>query len=204
MPDAFVLPLFVVPDVDDIAELELVAGLCRRVSEAKANRSISFSLGLFPDSTVFFDDQGVFHSPDPKIGLTCASFVLKIFSKAKIPLIQISNWPRRPEKDEPEQESLIRLMERALHAGRSSGQATSITQEKIDFNKRQVGKPRVAPEEVAGASLEQREDLPANCPACERNGREIVDLLDRLRYSRTYSVPLFYVPSPSPPLDAPR
>jgi len=195
---AFPWPILVVPEADDEAELELVAGLCRRFFAAAENHEISYCLGHFPESVVYIDDQGVFRSPDPRYGLTCASLVIQVFNKAKLPLVKIDGWPARPEKDIPKQEFLIRFMEEQLERYEMTGRRTTITREKINFNKQQLGKPRVAPEEVAGACLEPRENLPVDCAACERLARDIVDLLGRLRFSRENMVPLSSVPSPPP------
>lgn len=207
MPDAFPCPIFVVPDVDDVARLELAAGICRRAWQARENKSISFSVSVYPDSIAYFDDQGIFRSTDPKIGVSCTTFVMKIFAKAKIPLILVDDWTARPEKDRPTQEMLIGVMEKTrawqLDRAMETGETVTMTQEKIEFNKKQIGKPRVAPEEVAGACLEPNERLPASCSVCERNGEVIVSLLDRLQYSRRYAIPLLYVSSPAPPLNSP-
>lgn len=190
----FPWPIFVIPDVADKAELDLVAGLCRRFYEAAENREISYCLGHFPDSTAYIDDRGIFRSTDLRIGLTCVSLVLQIFKKAKIPLVHVESWPIGREKDTRDQTSLLRVMEDQFNYYRQTGKRTTITREKIDFNREQVGKRRVAPEEVAAACLESRENLPADFEACEEHGREVANLLGRLRRSDETRVPLFFVP----------
>jgi hypothetical protein len=175
---AFRCPAFVIPEVDDDAELELVAGLCRRVYNAIENQSITFCIGYPPDNAAFINDQGVFRVTDSRLGLTCAGLVIKIFNKAKIALVKVDDWPARSQ-DILIQESLIGFMEQQLVFARECGLVTTMTQAKIDFNKQQVGTPRVAPEEVAGACLEPRTEMPVGFAVCERRGREIVEILDQ-------------------------
>jgi hypothetical protein len=202
---AFQCPIFVVPDTEEDERLELddqleyAASLCRAFFGLKENRKISYCLGHFPDSAVYIDDQGMFRSLDTRYGLNCVTLVIEVFKKAKLPLVMIESWPEGRPQDVRQQRKTIGIMEHLLGA---YGQQTTITQEKIDFNKDQIGKRRVAPEEIAGACLEQVEDLPTDFATCEPHGKDVVDLLDRLRYSRRHDVPLFYVPSPAPPLNS--
>ena len=126
------------------------------------------------------------------------SLVIQVFNKAKLPLVKIDGWPARPDRDLPVQDFLIRFMEEQLTRSEMTGRRTTITRDKIDFNKQQLGKPRVAPEEVAGACLEPRESPRGLRRVCERLARDIVDLLGRLRLSRENMVPLSSVPSPPP------
>lgn len=173
--DAFALPFFVVPEIAS-EEADLVATMCRRIYATSANNSISYCVGTYPQSDAYFKD-GVFTSTDPRIGLNCSAFVVRVFEDAKVPLVDMASWPSRPDRDLPNQRKLIAVMEMIL----AKGLPTTLTQGKIDFNKAQLGKMcRVAPEEVAGACLEPGASLPAPCIRCQDNGELIVQWLDMM------------------------
>jgi hypothetical protein len=176
--DAFASPLYVISDIDPEDE-EVLSGLCRRIFETTSNHKISYTIGAFPYLDSYFDISGLYQSSDSRIGLNCATFVLKVFNSADLELVDIDGWPARPERDIPAQEWLVGLMERHLRNCQEQGRETTLTREKIDFNREQIGKrPRVAPEEVAGAGLVPRENWPASCETCRSNGDLIVAGLD--------------------------
>jgi hypothetical protein len=175
--DAFPYPLYVITDIDPEDE-EVVSGLCRRIFETASNHKISYTIGAFPFPDSYFDAGGIYRSSDSKIGLNCATFVIKVFSAADLELVDVDGWPARPERDVPAQEWLVSLMERHFRICQEQGRETTLTREKIDFNREEFGKrPRVAPEEVAGAGLEPREDRPVPCDICQSNGELIVACL---------------------------
>jgi hypothetical protein len=204
----FPCPIFVVPEAEgfdqsDLEEqLDLIASLCRTFYEAIENRRITYTIGHFPEEMVHIDDRGVLKSADRRYGLNCVSLVIQVFNKAKLPLVTIETWPENRARDKNQQRILVDFMERQFRSSQEAGQPTTITREKIEFNRQQIGRRRVAPEEIAGACLEPIERLPADFATCEPRGRDIGDLHDRLRYSRHHSVPLLYVPSPPPPLNS--
>ncbi len=176
--DAFTSAIYVIPDMDPEDE-EVVSGICRRVFETASNHRISYTIGAFPFPDSHFDSDGIYRSSDSRIGLNCATFVLKVFSSADLDLVKIEGWPARPERDIPAQQWLVGVMERHLRICQEQGRETNLTREKIDFNREQIGaRPRVAPEEVAGAGLEPREGWPASCEICQSNGELIVACLD--------------------------
>ncbi len=173
-PEIFRFPFYIAPHIDPEDE-EVVAGLCRRVFAVTSNHGITYSVGTFPAADSYFDQAGLYRSSNPLIGLNCASFVIKVFDAADIQLVQVEGWPRRPTRDEPAQRMLVDIMERMLSDAHNSDQQTKLTHEKVTFNRDQIGmRPRVAPEEVAGAGLEPRENLPVPWQVCEANGEMLV------------------------------
>jgi hypothetical protein len=176
--EAFLSPLYVTPDIDPEDE-EVLAGLCRRIFQTASNHQISYTVGTFPSPDSYFDRDAIYRSSDSRIGLSCASFVIKVFAAADLRLVELEGWPARPNRDEPAQRKLVGWLEEHLRRCQRSGTPTTLTEDKIDFNRSQIGKrPRVAPEEVAGAGLEPRENLPAACETCQANGELIVACLD--------------------------
>ncbi len=176
--EAFLFPLYVTPDIDPEDE-EVLAGLCRRIFQSASNPQISYTLGTFPFPDSHFDEDAIYRSSDPRIGLNCATFVLKVFDAADLGLVDVDGWPARPQRDEPIQKKLVGWMEEHLRRCQRTGTPTTLTEDKIDFNRAQIGqRPRVAPEEVAGAGLEPREIRPATCEICQSNGELIVACLN--------------------------
>jgi hypothetical protein len=169
-PDVFCSPFYIRLDIDPEDE-DVLAGLCRRISSVTSKRGITFSIGTFPAADSFFDYTGLYRSSHPLIGLSCASFVIKVFDAADLKLVQLEGWPLRPQRDEPAQRGHVMTMERILLIAANGGTPTTITDEKIEFNRRQIGlRPRVAPEEAAGAALEPQSDWPVTWQVCEANG----------------------------------
>jgi hypothetical protein len=176
--EAFPLPLFLTPDIDPEDE-KVVAGLCRRIFEATVNQSITYCIGTFPYPGCRFEN-GLFRSSHPLIGLNCSAFVCQVFRDADIPIINIDSWPPRPERDVPAQRWLVSVMEAIYWSCQIEGRETTLTPDKIEFNRSQIGRmPRVAPEETAGACLEPRSNLPATCEICEPKGEWVVALIDK-------------------------
>ena len=153
---AFPTPTFVLLEIDPI-EGKYFAGRFRRIAEIESNSRISYCLGHFPYPETYFDENMIFKSSDPsRIGLNCSAFVIQAFSAALYPIVDITGWPSRGS-DEPIQRWLLCMMERE----RDRGVNSTITGEKVQFARSQIGSPRVAPEEVAGACMETRASLPA-------------------------------------------
>ncbi len=138
-----------------------LAGYCRRIYKANArHRQIPYNLRYDP-GTRFDPDTGELVLGETATGLTCATFVVHVFSSSANPILDGSGWPSR-QKDLVRQRFLVESMRPNYPV-----QASLIEQE--------IGCPRIRPEEVVGACLE--EDLPADFDRCEANGYFVAGLL---------------------------
>ena len=149
--------------------------MCRRIRGRPENRGITYCLGSFPFPESYFDENGLFCTSDPRYGLNCSTFVVRVFESGKYPLVRIEGWPRRQD-DIPCQQWLVGHLERALRTDPGG----SITQAKVDFAQSQIGCPRIRPPETAGACLEPRGSLPIGVALCEPNGDVIHAILRRV------------------------
>ncbi len=147
------------------AELVALAGFCRRVYRANARGVIPYNLA-YEAGTMLDPDTGDLVIAENGTGMTCATFVVHLFRSLGIPIIDMTDWPAGRPGDRERQEELVRMLathpspEYMAHAARIRGQ---------------IGCPRVRPEEVAGACLE--DVLPAAFEQCESNGRTILTML---------------------------
>jgi hypothetical protein len=140
--------------------LTQLAAVCRMVWLANGRDTIPY--GFSPPSDCMDADTGKYLVGPTQHGLTCATFVLAVFHRAGLPLVQYASWPvGRPGDAEWQQ--------RILEALRRSGRATP---EHIHAVENDVGTVRFRPEEVAGAATVS--PLPADFGAAERRGRELL------------------------------
>lgn len=79
-------------DLDEINR-RLLVGLCRAI----AVRAKNVAFGFTYLETLYFSDLGDYISQPVGHGLTCATFVMAVFAKFKIPLLVLVDWPRRPD-----------------------------------------------------------------------------------------------------------
>lgn len=103
------------------------------------------------------------------LGLTCSTFVLKVFESAKVPLIELTNWPMRPD-DNVRHASLLHLMENGI-----PGRLHPAPPEHVQRVREELPCIRLRPEEVAAAALAER--LPASFQQVESGGRWILELV---------------------------
>jgi hypothetical protein len=147
-----------------------IATRCRAIARQRPVIRYGFSL----NPTCYFDSDGVMHSL-PGTGLTCASFVLRVFSSCRWPLVQEDTWPLRPEDEIRfgELQQLIRAhLERLCEKS-----ALSFAEEStyVDRMADELPCVRIRPEEVAVACEQKR--LPASFAECEPAGRALVPKL---------------------------
>jgi hypothetical protein len=90
-----------------------------------------------------------------------------VFRSAGFPLIDPSEWPEASDEDKMVQRELVAKLA-------SSEDAEMCRQAKRIEN--EIGKPRIRPDHVAGACLEDQ--LPARYEQCEANAVEIMRRLD--------------------------
>lgn len=118
-----------------------VAAKCRQVW--RANRHGRIPYGFSPPTDCFDHRALAYLVGRTRHGLTCASFVLAVFHKAGVRLVDYESWPVDRPGDREWQEMVIRKLEDAgadeshIHALRSD-----------------IGAVRFRPEEVAAAATQ--------------------------------------------------
>lgn len=93
-----------------------------------------------------FDDAGRYVEQPIGYGLTCATFILNVFARRGLDLLQTDPWPARPD-DAVWQRQIIDALE-----------AHGASAEHIKAMREHVGAPRFRPEEVAAGGI--AEDTP--------------------------------------------
>jgi hypothetical protein len=146
----------VIPDLE-VEEANDVAAICRlihrrHVESGGFRMPYAFRLGK---KTVFDEKTGTLILADG-LGLTCSTFVLTVFESARIPLVDLTNWPRR-DGDDARHAALLRMMRDGVPEygipPASSEHVAKVTEELPCI--------RVRPEETVAAGL-------FNLPACFR------------------------------------
>ncbi|MGE0323696.1 MAG: hypothetical protein AB7K71_04380 [Polyangiaceae bacterium] len=88
--------LWAAPD-EEPEVLRAVSGVCRLVwSTFQQTRKFPYGLGL---DGVRFDGSGALILEGSAKGLTCATFVLAVFARVGIDLVDVATWPRRIDED---------------------------------------------------------------------------------------------------------
>jgi len=118
--------------------------------------------GFGPDGSVDLGES---------VGLTCSTFVTRLFDAAKVPLLQEATWAsnrtaERVQEDTAVQEHLVAWLARG-HAPDAARQAERL--------KSSIGSPRIRAEEVAAAS--SFTNRPVDFDTVEPAGRELLDHL---------------------------
>jgi hypothetical protein len=153
----------VVPDFLP-AILMSLAGFFRRIASVRSNRN-TIPYNLQPDTGADFDpDTGEFIAGPGGGGFSCATFVVHAFRRAGHPIVNTDNWPSGRPADRARQEYLIRRL-------KVEGFADWADRLAMD----ELGCARIAPEEVAGACLE--DVPPASFEQCEPNGKLLLHVL---------------------------
>jgi len=156
--------LSVVPDIE-MDRARAIAGLFRLI--ARTGQSVAYALRDDPQ-TMFDEVTGRLVMPNGK-GLNCATFVLVLFRTARLPLVDTTDWPQRPE-DKEMHERLIAMLTRT---GASSDHIQAVREE--------IGCVRVRPEEVAGAGMYTHTSLPVRFPHVEAAGCVILRTLTMMK-----------------------
>lgn len=150
-------------------ELVALAGYCRRIYLVNSSRGgIPYNLEL--ELNEGFDPvTGDLVMPGSATGMSCATFVVHVFRSAGNEIVDPTDWPRATARagDVERQEQLIRMMEQ---------NPSPEYQRQADRIRSQRGCPRIRPEDVAGACLE--DSLPARFAQCDRNGRLLLGVID--------------------------
>src|SRR4051812_13925299 len=149
------------PVIDEI-RLEVLAALCRLISERNVDRGLPY--GFSKPHNWFDPATGAVREFENGMGLTCASFVLAVFSSNGTPLINEDTWRVR-EDDKQFHNWVIKRME-----------ATRVSPEHLEGMRKSLPAIRYRPEEVAGAAA--CEVIPANFEPCCAKAVQILGLLN--------------------------
>lgn len=142
-----------------------VAAWCRRIAARQAAGGLPYGIAYRP-LTASIDPIGRVDLGG-LVGLTCATFVLVVFERAGVLLVDVASWPPRPE-DVAWQFQIVAALERD---GVSAGH--------VDRIRADVGCARFRPEEVAGGAAMR--DLPASFEEAAKAGRLISQALEARR-----------------------
>ena len=120
------------------ARARSIAGYCRRIWRQNNIGGVPYAFSFPKD---FFDTHtGKLRLSTSKVGLTCATFVLNVFSDEGIEFIDYSSWKPR-DRDVEWQKSIIELLEKK---GASASH--------IELVKTEIGNIRIRPEEAIGCA----------------------------------------------------
>jgi hypothetical protein len=141
--------------------LQTIAAFCRLVADRNSEHGLPYA---FSAPSNWFDPTTGAVQPSPEnLGLTCASFVLAVFSAMSISLLNEQTWQAR-DSDKQWHEEIILLLERRA------------SPEHIKRVRDSLPAIRFRPEEVAGAAAS--DPIPANFDVCIDMGAEILALLN--------------------------
>lgn len=129
------------------ARLRQVATICRQVWRAN-DRAIPY--GFSTPNDCFDEETGRFLLGPTRLGLTCASFVLAIFHRAGIPLIQYETWPANRDGDAEWQQEVVAALEHSTPAA---------SRAHVEAVRGEIGAVRFRPEEVAGSATAAKPPL---------------------------------------------
>lgn len=115
------------------AEKKLIAVQASRIAENKERIPYAFVAG-----GAHFDNDGFLVNVTPGDGLTCATFVVRIFTDLGFNFISEETWPDHANDDWQN-----RIVE-------SLRQTDYVSEEHVDFVYQQIGAKRVRPDEVVG------------------------------------------------------
>jgi len=162
----------VVPELEP-EEINDVTGMCRLIDRRHRERTATGGFLIpyafrYNHNTKFSNVTGELILGDG-IGLSCSTFVLKVFESSRVSLLDLTGWPARPE-DKAQQERLLQMMREGI-----PGFATPASSEHIERVQGELPCVRVRPEEVAASAMAAR--LPANFARAELGGRWIMEWL---------------------------
>ena len=153
---AWVIPDLLPEEMDD------VRAVCRDL--VRRMPTIHYSFLFDPEATLNPQTSEVVSAIAP-YGLTCSTFVLAVFNSAQVQMVHLTGWQSRPD-DHRWYAALLRYL------GKTGVDPVHIA--RIQSN---VQCLRVRPEEVAGACLASRDNIPAGYDHCEPAGRDVLRLL---------------------------
>lgn len=125
---------------------------------AKSPSEIPYSISF--DGGYYFDDAGNYVPKPLGMGLTCATFIMTLYEKNGLQLIDFSTWSSRTD-DVIWQREIIDML-------RKDGASL----EHIDVLESNIGAARVRPEEIAAAVIS--EEAPIDFKAAKKLAAEIL------------------------------
>jgi hypothetical protein len=165
-----------------------VAAQCRKIARKYEKHGIPYAL-KYQDTR--FARTAELLLGGTEHGLTCATFVLAVFRAVGVELLELENWPARPDDLEFQAfvtDQLLQELQRlrrkiaALRSvpgqeARAEGheERARTLEHHIEQVEGELGCVRFRPAEVAGAS--HLEELPANFPNAERAAQQIEEAL---------------------------
>ncbi len=150
-----------IPPIDE-KKLEQISDLCEAVDAKRVPYAFRYS------RSTFAFPGGAFQAGDKTFGLTCATFVLAMFSTAGVELLDEASWQHRAEDYAWQDDVLANLLPRPDLA---------IPADEIEANRQALPCFRYRPEEVVAAS--QFTSRPVPMPVAEQAGKMIVAHLER-------------------------
>lgn len=165
--DAVPDDMFWVPSGLRRVQAEAVATMASKIAERYHESGVEY--GLSVEGIEILDDGTIML--DGGVGLTCASFVHFVFDSVQLTPIVISSYeclpPERVEEDERVQRHLVGLLRADRRTCRHAERVA-----------REIGRPRIRPEDIAGvSSLGER---PVDRVRADQVGKEIREQLSRL------------------------
>lgn len=155
---------FVIPDLADGVKTFL-AGFCRRIATSRRNRTIPYAFQDDPEA-VFALQTGDITTLADRTGLTCSTFVLTVLRSVGIRVIDRTGWPFT--------EAAASVQRRIASVLRRAGWL-----EQADLIEAEADQkvPRVGPQHVAGALLEDSADWPVGHVVCFPNAEAVLCML---------------------------
>jgi hypothetical protein len=150
---------FVDPDLHDGLKTFL-SQYCWYIGESERNRTIPYTFEDDPE--LVFDISGHWSGLNDGRGLTCATFVLKVFQSVGMEVVDRSNWPITDD-DRAAQRRLANYLRREGY-----GEQAAIIESEIV---RKIH--RISPEQVAGAFLEDVSTWPTKHHCCIPNSKSV-------------------------------
>jgi len=141
--------------------LAQVAAICRLIW--RMNQKGGLPYGFSPPNDCFDAKTGRYLLGPTQHGLTCATFVLAVFHRAGLQLVQYETWPIGREGDVEWQRNIVAM----LQQGASTEHIEAVSSE--------LGAVRYRPEEVAGAVTMSA--LPVDFETAVDRGQQILDRL---------------------------
>jgi hypothetical protein len=123
--------------------LEVLSATCRRISRKPSNQMIPYGIAF---SKSYFDEREELVLEPGEHGLTCATFVIAVFRRAGIILLDVEAWTFR-EEDVDWKNAVIEIQRDHLAQGRFN-----ITQAHVDNLLAENKFSRFRPEEVAAST----------------------------------------------------
>lgn len=141
-----VFQCYIKPNIHPLRQ-EAIIPLCYLIRDKIEDEDSQVPYGFNYDEYAFYDlGSGMLHLGSHESGLTCATFVMTLFHSIGIDLIDLSNWPKRPEDDDWEGRTKRLLSQYKVQVNMSKEHLERLKYEVL------TGCPRYRPEEVAVSS----------------------------------------------------